>query len=86
MDLLQITLIVVLIIFALTILCVGIFFILFLVELKNTVKKANFILEDVQTVTSAVSSPVTTIAGIIASAAQSLKAVKSMKGLFNKEE
>lgn len=86
MDLLQITLIVVLIIFALTILCVGIFFILFLVELKNTVKKANFILEDVQTVTSAVSSPVTTIAGIITSAAQSLKAVKSMKGLFNKEE
>ena len=82
MDLLQITIIVVLIILTLVVAGIGVYLILVLKELRETIKKTNSVLDDVQDMTGAVSTPITTVAGIVSGFADSLKAVKSVGGLF----
>jgi hypothetical protein len=83
MDYLQVTLIIVLGVFAVTLLCVGIYLIRILIEFKNTVTKANKVLDDVGDVTGAVSGPVTSLAGIISGVTESVKAVKSIRSLLD---
>ncbi|OGC70336.1 hypothetical protein A2415_05170 [candidate division WWE3 bacterium RIFOXYC1_FULL_39_7] len=68
---------------------VGIYVILVLKEFRETVKKANMVLDNVHEVTDAVASPITSIAGIIAGVTESVKAVKAISSLIdgsNKEE
>jgi prophage DNA circulation protein len=84
MDLLQITIIFVLVILTLVAVGVGVYLVLVLKELRETVRKANGVLDDVHDVTGAVSSPIATIAGIVSGLADSLKAVKSVNNLFDK--
>jgi prophage DNA circulation protein len=83
MDLLQTTIIVVLLVLTAVVCCVGVHLVFFLKELRETVKKAKGVLDDVQDVTGAVSTPIATIAGIVSGIADSLKAVKSVGSLFD---
>ena len=85
MDILQITLLIALIILTinLTIICVYVF--LVLKEFRETVIKANLVLDNVHDVTDAVSSPIATIAGVGGGLTQSVRAVKSISSLFDKE-
>ncbi|HNS71091.1 MAG TPA: hypothetical protein PKK07_00010 [bacterium] len=76
-----------LIIVLLCVLIVAVVYIIFILkELKETVKKANAVLDDVQGVTGAVSSPLVMIAGLISGAAEGLKAIKSVSGLFENKK
>ena len=83
MELLQITITVVLILLTLVSVGVGIYVIFVLKELRETVKRANMVLEDIKGVTGAVSSPISTFAGIVSGLAESLKTVKSVNSLFS---
>lgn len=65
---------------------VGVYVVLVLKEFRETLKKANMVLEDVHDVTDAVSNPVTTIAGIISGLSQSVKAVKSISSLIDSKK
>jgi hypothetical protein len=83
MDYLQITLIVVLIILAGNLVAVGIYVTLVLKEFRETVRKANRVLDNVGDVTTAVAKPVSTIAGIISGVSESVRAVKSISSLMD---
>jgi hypothetical protein len=82
MDLLQTTIVIVLIILTAVTTCVGVYFVFILKELRETVRKTNGVLDDVKGVTGAISSPVATFAGIINGITESLKTVKSVNSLF----
>ena len=82
MDLLQITIIIVLLVLTTVTVFVGIYFVFILKELRETVRKTNNVLDDVKGVTGAVSSPVATLAGIVSGLVDSLKTVKSVGSLF----
>jgi sensor domain CHASE-containing protein len=84
MDLLQVTIICVLIVLTLVAVVIGIHIVLVLKEARQSVKKSNEILDNVGEVTNAVATPVATIAGIVSGFADSLKAVKSVSSLFSK--
>jgi len=86
MDLLQITIVIVLIVLTAVTACVGIHLVFILKELRETVKKTNNVLDDVKGVTGAVSSPVATFAGIINGITESLKTVKSVNSLFENKK
>jgi len=83
MDLLQITLIVVLIVLSINLIIVGVYLVLVLKEFRQTVRKANLVLDNVHDVTDAVSPPIATIAGIVSGVTESLSAVKSISNLFD---
>jgi uncharacterized protein YoxC len=83
MDLLQITLIVVLVLLAINLIVVGVYLFLVLKDFRQTVHKANAVLDNVQTVTDAVSSPAATIAGIISGVTQSVGAIKGISNLMD---
>jgi len=82
MELLQVTITVVLIFLTLVFVAVGIYLVLVLKEFRETVKKANKVLDDVGGVTGAVSTPISTFAGIVSGLVESLKTVKSVNSLF----
>jgi len=70
----------------LNMIAVGIYVILVLRDFRETVKKANNVLGDVNQITSVITNPITTIAGIVAGVTQSVKAVKSISGLVDKKK
>lgn len=74
----------------LNLIAVGVYVILVLKEFRETIKKANLVLDNVHEVTDAVANPITTIAGMIAGITNSVKAVKSISSLIdnskNKED
>jgi uncharacterized protein YoxC len=80
MDL-QTILIFILAILTINLIAVGIYVVLVLKEFRETVKKANGVLDNVHTVTDAVSNPISAIAGIISGVTESVKAVKSISSL-----
>lgn len=67
----------------LNLIAVGVYLILVLKEFRETIKKANLVLDNVHDVTNAVANPITTIAGIIAGVTNSVKAVKSISTLID---
>jgi hypothetical protein len=85
MDLLQVTIICVLIVLTLVVVAVGIHVVLVLKETRQSVKKTNKILDNVGEVTNAVTTPIATVAGIVAGLADSIKAAKSVNSLFSKK-
>jgi uncharacterized protein YoxC len=84
MDYLQITLIIVLIILAVNLIFVGVYVVLVLKSFRETVERANEVLEDVEDVTNAVSKPITSFSGIISGVTEGVKAVKSISSLMDR--
>lgn len=84
----QSILIFILALLTINLIAVGIYVILVLKEFRQTLKKANNVLENVHDVTNAVANPVSTLAGIITGISQSVKAVKSISSIIGetKEE
>lgn len=77
----QIILIVILAILTINLIAVGIYVILVLRDFRETVKKANEVLDNVHQVTDIVANPITTIAGIIAGVTKGVRAVKAISSL-----
>lgn len=84
MDYLQITLIIVLIVLTINLIVVGVYITLVLKEFRETVRKANRVLDDVGNVTDAVSRPVASLAGILSGVTDGVRAVKSISSLWDK--
>lgn len=82
----QAILIFILALLTLNLIAVGVYVILVLKEFRETIKKANMVLDDVHDVTDAVSNPISTIAGIISGVTESVKAVKSISSLMDRKK
>ena len=74
MDL-QVILIFILAILTVALVGIGVYVILVLKELRETIKKANLIIDDVETLTNIVSNPLSLITGVISG----FKAIKNLK-------
>lgn len=74
MDL-QIVLIFILAILTVTLVGVGIYVILVLKEFRETIQKANLIIDDFENITNVVSNPLNIVMNIV----EGIKAVKSLK-------
>jgi len=74
MDL-QVILIFILAILTVALVGIGVYVILVLKELRETIKKANLIIDDVETLTNIVSNPLNLITGVI----NGFKAVKNLQ-------
>ena len=79
----QTILVILLAILTINLIAVGIYVVLVLKEFRETVKKANLVLDNVHEVTDAVASPITSIAGIIAGVTESVRAVKAISSLID---
>jgi hypothetical protein len=86
MDILQITLLIALIVLTINLTIIGVYVFLVLKEFRETVIKANMVMDDVHDVTDAVSTPIASIAGVVGGLTQSVRAVKSISSLFDKED
>ncbi len=82
----QIILIVILAILTINLIAVGVYVILVLRDFRETVKKANEVLDNVHQVTDIVANPITTIAGIIAGVTKGVRAVRAISSLVEKDE
>ena len=78
MDL-QILLIFILAVLTVVLVGVGIYVILVLKEFRETIQKANLIIDDVENLTNVVSNPLSIITGVI-------EGIKTVKSLKNREE
>lgn len=85
MDL-QTVLIVILVILTINLIGVGIYVILILKEFRETIRKANHVLDNVGEVTDVVVNPITSLAGVITGVTQSVNAVKAISSLFERNE
>ncbi|MFZ5424521.1 MAG: hypothetical protein ACOZAO_01855 [Patescibacteria group bacterium] len=78
----QVVLVILLALLTVNLLVVGVYVVLVLKEFRETVKKANVVLDDVEAVTSTVSktfsSPISTLIGVATAAFQGMRAVKSL--------
>jgi len=74
MDL-QVVLIFILAILTVALVGIGIYVILVLKELRETIQKANLIIDDVETLTNIVSNPLSLITGVI----NGFKAIKNLQ-------
>lgn len=79
----QTILIFILALLTLNLISVGIYVILILKEFRDTIKKANKVLDNVHDVTDSVSHPVSTIANIVNSVVQSVSTVKAISSLLD---
>ena len=83
----QTILIFILAILTINLIAVGVYVIMVLRDFRETIRKANEVLDNVHDVTDTIANPVTTIAGIIAGVTKSVKAVRAISSLIeNKEE
>jgi len=82
----QTILVFILAILTINLIAVGIYVILVLREFRQTVKKANYVLDNVNGFTDAIINPISTLAGIISGVTESVKAVKQISSLMDKEE
>jgi len=78
MDL-QILLIFILAVLTIMLVGVGIYVILVLKEFKETLQKANTIIDDVESLANAISNPLSIITGV-------MEGIKAVKNLKNREE
>lgn len=72
---LQVVLIFILALLTITLVGVGIYVILVLKEFRETIQKANMIIDDVETLTNVVSNPLSIVTGVI----EGYKAIKNLK-------
>jgi uncharacterized protein YoxC len=79
MDIIQIALIIVLILLSVNLAIVAIYLISTLKEFREVVRKANRVLDNVDTM----SGPLSTIAGIFAGVSQSVRAIKDIGSLID---
>src|SRR3989337_2348779 len=77
----QILLVFILALLTLSLMAVGFYVITVLKELRETIKKSNNILDNVQEVTESVTNPISTISSIISGITQGFKAVKTITTL-----
>lgn len=82
----QTILIFILAILTVNLIAVGIYVILVLRDFRETIHKANGVLDNVEHVTDFVANPVTTIAGIIAGVTKGVKAVKAISSLVSSKD
>jgi hypothetical protein len=82
----QTVLVFILAVLTINLIIVGVYIILVLREFRETVRKANYVLDNVNGFTDAIVNPITTIAGIISGVTESVKAVKQISSLMEKEE
>lgn len=82
----QTILIFILAILTINLIAVGVYVILVLRDFRETVKKANSVLDNVHQVTDIVANPITTIAGIIAGVSKGVKAVKAISSLIDSKD
>jgi len=82
----QTVLIFILGILTINLIVVGVYIILVLREFRSTIKKANYVLDNVNGFTDAITNPIATIAGIISGVTESVKAVKQISSLMDKKE
>ena len=60
---------------------VGVYVVLVLKEFRETIQKANIILDNVESLSQAVTNPVSALMGIATAATQGFKVVKSIRTL-----
>lgn len=82
----QTILVFILAILTINLIILGIYIILVLKEFRDTVKKANYVLENVHEFTDHFANPITTIAGIVSGVSQSVKVVKEISSLMDKDD
>jgi hypothetical protein len=82
MDL-QVILIFILALLTINLLIVGFYVILVLKEFRETIKKSNSVLDNVQSVTDAVSNPITSLVGVVTGVVEGIKTVKSVTSLID---
>lgn len=82
----QIILIFILALLTANLLFVGVYVVLVLKELRETIRKANSVLDDVQSVSSLVTNPISSIAGVVSAVAEGYKTVKSISSLRDSED
>jgi CHASE3 domain sensor protein len=80
MDL-QIILVFILALLTVNLMLVGFYVITVLREFRETIKKSNEVLDDVHKVTTSVSSPISSLSGLVTGIAQGIKAVRSITTL-----
>jgi len=82
----QTILIFILAVLTINLIAVGVYVILVLKDFRETIKKANEVLDNVHQVTDVVANPITTIAGIIAGVTKGVRAVKEISSLIENKE
>lgn len=74
----QIVLVFILALLSINLIVVGVYLILVLKEFRETIKKANSVLDDVQSLSNVVSNPLTLLTGFMSAVVQGYNAVKSI--------
>jgi len=82
----QTILIFILAVLTINLIAVGVYVILVLKDFRETIKKANEVLDNVHQVTDVVANPITTISGIIAGVTKGVRAVKEISSLIENKE
>jgi uncharacterized protein YoxC len=82
----QTILIFILALLTINLIAVGIYVIIVLRDFRETIQKANSVLDNVHDVTDLVANPITSIAGIIAGVTKGVKAVKAISSLVNSKD
>jgi hypothetical protein len=89
MEPLTLALIIVLVLLALNTVAVTVAIVLILLQVKETIRKANTLVDSVKDITDTVITPLTKAAGLvtgIASGVSAAKSVKTFKDIFSKKE
>ncbi|AHB40600.1 MAG: hypothetical protein ACD_25C00048G0005 [uncultured bacterium] len=86
MNAVQITTIIVLVVFIIDVTAVSVFLILFLRDLRTAAQDADKTLKDVRHITGAVGGPIAVAAGLLENVARGTKAFKVISSIFNKNE
>ncbi|KKS16297.1 MAG: hypothetical protein UU77_C0031G0003 [candidate division WWE3 bacterium GW2011_GWC1_41_7] len=85
MDL-QVVLIFILALLTINLMIVGFYVILVLKEFRETIKKSNSVLDNVHKVSDAVTSPISSLAGIVSGIAEGVKTVRAISSLRDVKE
>jgi len=82
MDIIQVALIIVLVLLAVNLVIVAVYLTSTLKEFREAVRKANRVLDNVDTM----SGPLSTIAGVFAGVSQSVRAIKDISNLIENQK
>jgi len=77
----QLLLVFILSLLTVNLIIVGVYVVLVLREFRQTLKKANGVLADVESITNAVTNPLSALSGIFAAVLEGVKVVKSIRGV-----
>ncbi len=82
----QTILIFILAILTVNLIAVGVYVIIVLRDFRETIHKANLVLDNVHNVTDTLANPVTSIAGILAGVTKGVRAVKAISSLVSSKD